>query len=164
MVKFKNLAGLDFYVKDIPAHTAGVWEENEIELPSDVDLEDEAMIIYGMETIIQDASVILADGVGFVAPFNFHLLQPSDENDLDTCFMSKLVTYLNDAAAMLYGDEGHVTPFVPIIVLTSFFESADLVTTSLGSNDLAFRIWYDDVPLSQSKMAQLVNILRGEQI
>lgn len=164
MVKFNNLAALDFYVVDVPAHTAGSWEQNEVPLPSDVDLEDEAMILYGIEAIIQDASVLLVNGSAFVAPFNFHLLQPASETDLDTCFMSKNMMAINDSGLMSRFNEGHVTPFVPIVIITSFFESADLVTTSLAANDLAFRYWYDDVPLTQNKMAQLVNILRGEQV
>jgi len=122
------------------------------------------MIIYGIETIIQDASVMFTDGVAFTAPFNFHLLQPESENDLDTCFMSKVINAINDVGLSTRWNEGHITPFVPIIILTSFFESADLVTTNLAANDLAWRIWYDDVPLTQTKMAQLVNILRGEQV
>jgi len=162
--RFNNLAELDFYVVDIPAHTAGTWEVNEIELPSDVDLENEAMILYGIEHIVQDASVFFADGNNMIRPFNFHLIEPEDENDLQTCFMSKVVNSMHDAGLQSRYDEGVVTPMVPIIIITGFYESADVVANNIGANDEAFRIWYDDVPLTQNKMAQLVNILRGEQV
>ena len=164
MPRFQNLASLDFYVVDIPAHTAGTWETNEIELPSDVDLETEAMIIYGIEHIVQDASVFFNDGSQKFRPFNFHLIQPADENDLETCFMSKVVAACNDGGLTATYDEGHVTPFVPIIVIAGFYESCDALAVNITANDEAFRIWYDDVPLTQDKMAQLVNILRGEQV
>lgn len=158
------MASLDFYIKDLPAHTAGTWETNEIELPSDIDLETEAMILYGIEWVSQDASVNFADGNVFVRPFNFHLLQPANETDLDTCFMSKNCFWLHDAGAHAYFSEGNVTPFVPIVILTSFYESCDAVGQNITANDEALRIWYDDVPLTRDKMATLVNILRGEQV
>ena len=163
MPRFKNLAALDFYVKDIPAHTAGTWETNEIELPSDVDLENEAMILYGIEHIVQDTATFFVDGVNRVRNFNFHLLEPQDENDLDTNFLSKIIAAIHDSGATTSYTEGNVTPFVPIVIITGFHLGADVITNIVASDE-SLRIWYDDVPLTQSKMAQLVNILRGEQV
>jgi len=162
--RFNNLAELDFYVVDIPAHLAATWEQNEIELPSDVDLENEAMIIYGIELIIQDSATVFTTAVPAIMPFNFHLIQPANEQDLETCFMSKVVTYGHVVNTIPTFNEGHVSPFVPIIVLTGFYESCTTVQDAITANDLAFRIWYDDVPLTRDKMATLVNILRGEQV
>ena len=163
MPRFGNLASLDFYIWNIPAFTAGTWETNEIELPSDVDLESEAMILYGIEHVIQDASVVLVDGSARLRNHNFHLIQPADETDLETCFMSKLVRHIHDAGLNAIYNEGPVTPFVPIVIISGFYQSVEGLV-DIQANDEAFRIWYDDVPLTQDKMAQLVNILRGEQI
>jgi len=164
MPRFNNLAELDFYIKDIPAHALDTWEANEIEMPSDVDLENEAMILYAIEHIIQDSKNYIQTTDEGIRPFNFHLLEPQNENDLDTCFMSKVVYHgFTDDVNMIY-NEGNVTPMVPIIILTSFWESATVQGLAITASDEAFRIWYDDVPLTQSKMATLVNILRGEQL
>jgi hypothetical protein len=165
--RFGNLAELDFYIYDIPAHTAGTWETNEIPLPSDVDVETEALVLYGIEHVLQDASVLFADtATPFIRPYNFHLIEPADENDLETCFMSKMVMWTTDETNHAFSpyQEGPVTPMVPIVIITGFYESADVVNVNITANDEAFRIWYDDVPLTQNKMAQLVNILRGEQV
>lgn len=164
MPKFNNLAALDFYVWDIPAHVATTWETNEIPLPSDIDLETEAMIVYGIELIIQDSAAVFTTAVPAIMPMNFHLLEPANEQDLDTCFMSKNVYYNHIANTEAFIVEGHVTPFTPIIVLTGFWMSLTTVQDAIAANDLALRIWYDDVPLSRDKMAALVNILRGEQV
>lgn len=163
MVKFANMASLDFYVKEVVAETAGTFAAREVELPSDIDLESEAMILYGIEHIIQDASTVLTDGVVSHRVFNFSLLEPANENDLDTCFMSKVISAIHDAGLTGFYHEGNVTPFVPIVILTSFWYGWEGIT-NVVANDEALRIWYDDVPLSRDKMAQLVNILRGEQI
>ena len=165
MPKFNNLASLDFYIKDIPAHTAATWEKNEIELPSDVDLESEALILYGIEHVVQDASEFFKTAEAKIEPFNFHLIEPDLETELTTCFMSKVVcmSYVATTQGLFY-HEGNITPFVPIVIITSFYESADFVGVSNAASEEAFRIWYDDVPLSKDKMANLVNILRGEQV
>ena len=164
MPRFNNLAELDFFVVDIPELTEDAFETIEIEMPSDVDLENEAMIIYGIELIIQDSATLLATGEEFVAPMNFHLLEPQDENDLDTCFLSKNVKYLLTDNVALHFDEGHISPMVPIITLTSFWLSVVVHGATIAANDIALRIWYDDVPITQDKMASLVNLLRGEQV
>ena len=160
----EGLSDLDFYHYDIPAHTAATWETNEIPAPSDMDLEKEAIIVYAIEFVPRDSATLFADGSEFVFPFTFHLTKPSSEDDLDTCFLTKIVSGIRDAGANMFFSEGNSVPIMPIVAITSIFEACNAVADAIVAGDMSFRIWYDDVPLNKSQFSRLVQLLRGEQV